>query len=99
MTILLCRLTLFPISKPRVPIELWLLPPTGWQRRNLMSPVVVRTFKIGPPPFSLPQPYNSLGPPVPALAAHANSAEVGENLVAVGQIDAGAHGDCDIGSQ
>jgi len=65
-----------------------------------MSPVVVRTFKdrAATIQFALSR-ITPWARPVHALAAHANIAEVGENLVAVGQIDAGAHGDCDIGSQ
>src|SRR6266550_8743836 len=31
-------------------------------RRNLMSPVVVRTFSVGPPPFNFPSAEQLFGP-------------------------------------
>src|SRR5882762_6388587 len=31
-------------------------------RKNLISPVVVRTFSVGPPPFNLPSAEKLLGP-------------------------------------
>ena len=62
-----------------------------------MSPLDVRTFSMGPPPFSLPSAVSVFGPHLSPSLAIVNIRKIGRDAMPVAHVDAGTHIDRHIG--